>query len=151
MAIDPVTALLDVGKMAIERIWPDPTERAKQQIALAELGQKGDLAELTARVQLLSGQNDVNLQEAKHKSIFVAGWRPFIGWVCGFGLAYNFLVYQFLLWMWAIAVLFSDSEVTAMPPPALDIQELIALVLGMLGLAGHRSYDKKQKTETNSI
>ena len=60
MSLDPITALLDVGKMAIERIWPDPSERAKQEIALAELAQKGTLEELAARVGILKGQMAVN-------------------------------------------------------------------------------------------
>ena len=150
MSLDPITALLDVGKMAIERIWPDPSERAKQEIALAELAQKGTLEELAARVGILKGQMAVNAKEAEHKSVFVAGWRPFIGWVCGFGIAYAFLIYPLLGWVWNIVDIFVDMK-GVKPPPQLETEELMTLLLGMLGLAAHRSYDKRQKTATNSI
>lgn len=150
MSLDPITALLDVGKMAIERIWPDPSERAKQQLALHELSLKGDLEQLAARVGILKGQMQVNAKEAEHKSVFVAGWRPFIGWVCGFGIAYAFLIYPLLGWVWTIIDISVDMD-GVKPPPQLETGELMTLLLGMLGLAAHRSFDKAKKTETNSI
>ncbi|HHZ97924.1 MAG TPA: hypothetical protein EYN67_20815 [Flavobacteriales bacterium] len=86
MSFDPLTAALDVGKSLIEKIWPDPVKQSQEIRKLEELHQRGDLAILNAEVQLLLGQINVNKTEANHKSIFVAGWRPFVGWVCGFGL-----------------------------------------------------------------
>ncbi len=88
MSIDPITAALNVGKTLIEKIFPDPQKQAQEMRLLEELHQKGDLAELNARVTLLNGQLEINKVEATHSSIFVAGWRPFIGWVCGLALLY---------------------------------------------------------------
>lgn len=75
MSLDPISALLDAGKMAISRIWPDPVKQAEEQRKLAELAQKGDLAAMSAEVDLLLGQISVNAKEAEHKSIFIAGVR----------------------------------------------------------------------------
>ena len=72
MSFDPLSALLDLGKSAIDKIWPDPIKRAEELRKLKEIEQKGDLAELNAYVSNLSGQLAINAAEAKHKSIFVA-------------------------------------------------------------------------------
>ncbi|WP_051605569.1 3TM-type holin [Sediminibacter sp. Hel_I_10] len=73
-------------------------------------------------------QVELNKVEANHKSIFVAGWRPFIGWVCGSALAYNFILQPLLEFV------LSASGVTV-SPPELEIGQLITIVLGMLGMA----------------
>lgn len=75
-------------------------------------------------------------QEARHKSILIAGWRPFIGWVCGIGFAFNVIVHPLFLWL--------NSVFWQIPnPPALDIGLLVSTLGGMLGMGGIRSYDKK--------
>ncbi|WP_444904356.1 3TM-type holin [Microbulbifer sp. CnH-101-E] len=78
---DPLTAIFDAGTMAIERSWPDPVKCAGEVQKLEELKQRGSLVELNTQIQLLLGQLEVNKAEAQHKSIFVAGWRLWIGWV----------------------------------------------------------------------
>jgi len=83
-------------------------------------------------------QSAINLQEAKHKSIFVAGWRPYIGWVCGTALLWQFMLKDMLIWIFAIA------KVNVPPPPSIDIGQLIGIIVGMLGLAGYRTYEKKK-------
>jgi len=82
--------------------------------------------------QLLEIQTRINEIEAQHRTVFVAGWRPFIGWVCGVALAYNFVVRD--LFIWAI----KPEEV----PPALQMEHLMTVLLGMLGLGGLRTYEK---------
>jgi hypothetical protein len=151
MAIDPLTAAFEVGKMAIKRLWPDPVEQAKELIKLEELEQAGDLAKLNAHVALMSGQLKINLAEAGHKSIFIAGWRPFIGWVGGLALAWQFIVYPMMLWAWSLAQAKGFMPTDVSPPPVLDTGALLTVVLGMLGIGGMRSYDKKQGTDTSSI
>jgi hypothetical protein len=94
---------------------------------------------------LVKGQLDVNALEAKHKSVFVAGWRPFIGWIGGAALAYQFLLYPLLLWGVAL------SGVDIVAPPVLDADALWVLVSGMLGIAGMRSFDKSRSTQTDRI
>lgn len=69
MALDPLTAGIDLVNTAINKIWPDKSEQEKQQLAAA--------------VVIVQGQLDINKTEAASSSTFVAGWRPFIGWVCG--------------------------------------------------------------------
>jgi len=82
--------------------------------------------------QLLEIQTKINELEAQHRTVFVAGWRPFIGWVCGVALAYNFVVRD--LFIWAI-----KPETV---PPALQMEHLMTVLLGMLGLGGLRTYEK---------
>ena len=88
MNFDPISAAFDLGSTIIKRIWPDPEMQAKEMLKLSELAQKGDLAELNAHVKLLSGQIEINKIEAASSNWFVAGWRPFVGWVCGVSLFY---------------------------------------------------------------
>jgi len=82
--------------------------------------------------QLLEIQTRINEIEAQHRTVFVAGWRPFIGWVCGVALAYNFVIRD--LFIWAI-----KPETV---PPALQMEHLMTVLLGMLGLGGLRTYEK---------
>ena len=82
--------------------------------------------------ELISIQTKINEIEAGHRTVFVAGWRPFIGWVCGVALAYNFIIRD--LFIWAL----DPQEV----PPALQMEHLMTVLLGMLGLGGLRTYEK---------
>jgi len=75
MALDPLTAGLDLVNTAINKIWPDKSEQEKQQLAAA--------------VVIVQGQLDINKAEAASPSVFVSGWRPWIGWVCGTACAWN--------------------------------------------------------------
>jgi len=81
-------------------------------------------------------QNRINEAEAKHKSMFVAGWRPFIGWVCGIGLMWSFLVRPIFNWIISIAGL----DITGLP--ALDMGAIMQLVTAMLGMGALRTYEK---------
>ena len=88
--------------------------------------------------ELISLQTKINEIEAGHRSIFVAGWRPFIGWICGFALAYNFVIRDLFIWV------LQPEEI----PPALQMEHLMTVLLGMLGLGGLRTYEKlKDKTK----
>ncbi len=102
-------------------------------------------------IGLMQGQLEVNKAEAQHKSLFVAGWRPFIGWVGGLALAYQFLLYPFLQWFWALAVANSWLPAGAIEPQPFDAGPLFAIVTGMLGIGGMRSYDKLKNTESVNI
>lgn len=131
MALDPISAALELGTSVINKIWPDPVKQAEEQRKLQELAQKGSLEELNAEVKLLISQVDLNKVEAAHKSIFVAGWRPFVGWVCGFGLLYNVILAPFL-----------DIWLTV---PEVKTGLLYPVLLGMLGLGGMRSFEKVKR------
>ena len=82
--------------------------------------------------KLIELQSEINKVEAQHRTIFVAGWRPFIGWVCGFALAYNFVLRDMLIWY------FGQEGV----PPALQMEHLMTVLVGMLGLGGMRTFEK---------
>jgi hypothetical protein len=145
MSFDPITALFETGKMAIERIWPDPIRRAEEMRKLEEMKQTGDLARLDAHVKLMLGQLEVNKAEAQHKSIFVAGWRPAVGWVCVSVLAFNYIGVYLL----EFAVAFMDKPPAA--PTRFDMTELWPVLIGMLGIGTMRSVDKRNNVQTDSI
>ena len=87
--------------------------------------------------ELAKGQMEINKTEAAHKSLFVAGWRPAIGWICGLGMASNFLlipVANFVLALTGSTILI----------PLLDTGEMMPVLMGMLGLGAMRTYEKKQ-------
>jgi hypothetical protein len=130
MSVDPVTAALDIGGKLIDRLWPDPTQRAAAQLELLKLQQTGELAVITS-------QTEINKIEAASSSVFVAGWRPAAGWVCVIGMAYTFFAQPVLGWA---------SGYFAIPlPPDIDTSDLFILLGGMLGLGGLRSFEKFNK------
>lgn len=88
-------------------------------------------------------QIELNKVEATHKSIFVAGWRPFIGWVCGAALAYQFILRDFISYI--IRVCGSTVEL----PPEINISQLISILLAMLGMAGYRTFEKAKNVNKN--
>ena len=145
MSFDPLSAAFSLGENVINKIWPDPTKRAEEMRKLEELRQAGDLASLNAHVQLMLGQLKVNAAEAAHKSLFVAGWRPAVGWVCVSVLAFNYIGVYLLEY----AAAFIDN----MPPvpKRMDMSELWPVLLGMLGIGGMRSLDKRNGTQTDSL
>ena len=116
-------SVLDIGSKLIDRLIPDPVQKAQAQLDLVKLQQSGELAEMTA-------QTDINKVEAASASFFVAGWRPYIGWVCGVALTYQYIARPFL-----VAFLPSYQF------PGLD-ENLWQLMIGMLGLGSLRSFEK---------
>jgi hypothetical protein len=130
MSLDPISAALDLGNTLISRIFPDPSQAADAKLKLLELQQSGELATMTA-------QTDINKAEAANSSVFVSGWRPFVGWVCGSGFALHYLfipIANFVL------VATGHKEVVL----AFDMQTLLTLLFGLLGLGGYRTYEKVQ-------
>lgn len=122
MLIGPVTGLLD-------KFIEDKDTKAKLAHDLATM------AERHAQ-ELAKGQLEINAAEAKHRSIFVAGWRPFIGWTCGIALAWHFVL--------APVVIFGAGYAgVALPElPTFDMDSLMTVLLGMLGLGGLRTFEK---------
>ena len=128
--------LLSIGGKLIDRIFPDPAARDAAKLRLLELNQAGELEFLRADTQLALEQIKVNQAEASSPSLFKGGWRPFIGWTAGVGLAYQFIARPFLAWACGF------DGATCLAPPALDLTDLIALVTGMLGLGGMRTTER---------
>ncbi len=118
---DAITA----GLKVLDKFIPDPAEKAK--------------AEADLRNALLSydaAQTATNTAEASNASVFVAGWRPWIGWVCGAALAYQYVGMPLIMWASA-----SFGHPLPAPPIKLD-DNLWQLLLGMLGMGGLRTYEK---------
>ncbi|MGZ3274547.1 MAG: 3TM-type holin [Caulobacteraceae bacterium] len=134
MFLDPVAAALDLGGKLIDRLIPDPAQKQAAALELLKLQQSGELAQLTADTELAKGQLVVNQTEATNANLFVSGWRPFVGWVSGFGLAYAFLVRP-IASPWA-------QKNLGFPMEALDMGTLGTLLFGMLGLGGMRTVEK---------
>ena len=90
--------------------------------------------------KLIELQTKINLAEASHRTLFVAGWRPFIGWTCGLALAYHFILQPILSLILVISGITVDL-------PEFDMSSLMTVLMGMLGLGGLRTYEKvKDKT-----
>jgi hypothetical protein len=159
MDLNPLSAILSIGEAAVQRIWPDPVKQAEEQRKLAQLAQEGDLARLQAHVQLLVGQLEINKQEAQHKSLFVAGWRPGVGWVATICLALAFIPKTIVLtamWTWQCYLLLSanvpDIAVVDLPEfPDLGVTDLLGILGSMLGIGAMRSFDKAKGTQTDKI
>jgi len=121
----------------VTRIWPDATEVEKAKIAQVTEQAKQEMASVL-------GQLEINKVEAAHPSIFVAGWRPFIGWVGGLGVGYQVLLMPIGN---GLAAMFGFPPVFA----GVDISLLQSLIGGMLGLGIARSWDKKNGADTKGL
>lgn len=135
MAVDPISAVLDIGGKLIDRLWPDATQRDAAKLELLKMQQNGELAQLAAETELAKGQIEVNQAEAGSSSLFVAGWRPWIGWVCGVAFSYHFVVQPLLAFILAA----TGHPVTL---PTFNMDALYTVLLGMLGLGGMRTVEK---------
>ena len=121
MDITGIGSVAGLANTVINKIWPDKSEQEKQELAAA--------------VMVVQGQLDINKAEAAHPSIFVSGWRPAIGWVCGGACAWNWIGLPM-----AKAGLAIFGYTVALSPA--DIGEMMPILLGMLGLGGLRTMEK---------
>lgn len=121
MALDPLTAGLDLAKTVVDKIWPDKSEQERAQLAAA--------------LQLVQGQIDINKAEAASPNAFTSGWRPFIGWVCGSAFAWNWIGLP-------VAVFASNYFGHPLAVAPADMSEMMPVLMGMLGLAGLRSVER---------
>jgi hypothetical protein len=130
MSLDPISILLDIGSKVIDRVFPDPAAAASAKLELIKLQQSGDLA-------VMAGQMKINEIEAGNASLFVSGWRPAIGWVCGAACAWNWIglpIVKVGLGLLAVKLELAPANLTEMMP----------ILLGMLGLGGLRTLEKVQ-------
>ncbi|WP_321921727.1 3TM-type holin [Burkholderia sp. BCC1998] len=114
MAVDPITAVSDLATSIVQRIWPDKTQQEQQQLA--------------AVLAMVQGQLQINQAEAASPSPFTSGWRPYIGWVCGTGCAWNWIglpIANFL----ASAI---GHPINVAPA---DLTQMLPLLMGMLGMS----------------
>jgi hypothetical protein len=128
MSITGIGEVANAVTSIVDKIWPDATQAQKDAL-------QREMTQLQMQQAMAQMQADTNKAEAGNASMFVAGWRPFIGWVCGAGLAYQFMFEPLATWVAALA-----NHPVVMP--ALDLSTLMTLLLGMLGLGGMRTMEK---------
>jgi hypothetical protein len=123
--IGPIAGLLDKF-----------VEDKDQKNALAH--EIATLATKQAHEQVM-GQIEVNKASAQHSSVFVAGWRPFVGWVCGTALAYHFIIHPIMVFA---LVTFNVTGLHPSDLPTFEMDSLLTVLMGMLGLGGLRTFEK---------
>lgn len=121
-----VAGLVDGVAGAIDRFVETDEEKKAAELLVIKMHQEPD-----------RWQAEINKIEASHRSIFVAGWRPFIGWVCGIGIAWEFVGKP-------IGLFVSEAIGSTLTLPTVATGELMTLIFALLGLGGLRSYEKKQ-------
>jgi len=119
--------LFDFGKTLIDRFLPDPEKRREAEAEFLRLAAEGELRQVMAQLE-------INAREAAHPSVWVAGWRPFFGWVGGTAFAYVGVVKPLLTWY---------ASVKGWPvPPDIDTDFLWVVLSGLLGIGGLRTFEK---------
>jgi hypothetical protein len=129
--MDPITAILGIGNKLIDHFFPDANQAAAAKLKLLEMQQSGDLA-------VMASQMDINKIEAQNPSLFVSGWRPFIGWVCGISLTYAAIIEPVSRFLAKVVFQYTSEF------PVIDTTLTLQILLGLLGLAGMRSWEKKE-------
>lgn len=130
-----VDGLFNLGAKLVDRLFPDPATADAAKLELVKMQQTGDLALLAANTGLAKGQQEINKVEAASDSLFVSGWRPFIGWTCGAAFAYKFVLAP--AGAFAMAAFGHPIDL-----PVLDFTEMSTILLGMLGLGAMRTAEK---------
>jgi hypothetical protein len=123
--IGPVTGILD-------KFIEDKDAKNTMAHEIATMAEK-------AAHEAAMAQVEVNKMEAQHRSLFVAGWRPFIGWTCGIALAYHFVLNPLIMF----GVSWAGVEIPELPE--FDMGSLMTVLMGMLGLGGLRTFEKVKK------
>tara|TARA_R100001143_G_scaffold58228_1_gene56006 strand:- start:1244 stop:1651 length:408 start_codon:yes stop_codon:yes gene_type:complete len=124
-----IPKLLPVIGDVIGRFLPEDKEEAAKAKREIEAGLTKHLAQIDL------AQLDINKAEGQHRSMFVAGWRPFIGWTCGVALAYTYVLQPILVF-----ILAQSGYLVQLP--VMDLSVMMPVLLGMLGLGGLRSFEK---------
>lgn len=119
----------------LDKLFPDPTAAGEAKMKLMELAQNGELAKMNAEMQIATGQLEVNKVEAANSSLFVSGWRPFVGWTCGAAFAFKFIGGPMLVF---IAGYFGHPITL----PEMDFTEMSTILMGMLGIGAFRTVEK---------
>lgn len=120
----------------VARWKANPVDVMKHDEVMSQLQAALDTDKLKAEVAFAQAQNKVNEVEAASSDKFASRWRPAAGWLGVIGLAYSVIVYPLLTW--------ASVNFKWIPPPALDVEVLVTLLMGMLGLGGMRTYEKTQ-------
>jgi hypothetical protein len=128
--------LTNVLPTLLDKILPEsPEKAAAAKLEMLKMAQQGDFKQIEADLQMALAQTDINKEEAKSESLFKSGWRPATGWSCVFGFSYQILFRPIFgwvaqnLWGWSM-------------PPSLEMDTLMTLLFGLLGLGAYRTVEK---------
>ena len=138
-----VSGLFSAAQSLIERFFPDPEKKAAAQLELLKMQESGDLARLAAETDLAKMQIAVNVEEAKSGSLFIAGWRPMVGWCGALGLAYVAIIEPVARFVAQVGFGYTGAF------PVIDTTITMQVLLGILGLSGMRSFEKAKGVESN--
>ena len=144
-----LAGFMPVISRILENVIPDPEARERIKLEVMKLASERDGELYKAIAEVAKAQSAVNATEAQSASTFVAGWRPFVGWVCGVGCAYTFIGQPVIAW--ATGILGTALGVSFPVPPIPDSQVLFGLLTGMLGFAGLRTFEKTQGVADSSV
>ncbi len=127
LLLSALPSIIDAGKGIINNLFPDPQQKVQAELELLKLANSAN-----------QGQLEINKVEASHRSIWVAGWRPFIGWTCGSAIAYCYVLRDFI--HFTLAAIASWPEIPELP--VIDLTDLWPVLLGLLGLGTLRTHEK---------
>jgi hypothetical protein len=133
--MNPLSSLFSVGSTIIDHFFPNPNDAAKNKIELMTLLNSEKVQSTKAYSDLMSAQISVDKTEAASSNLFVAGWRPFIGWVCGAAFAWQYVALP-------IIETITRSMGIVLVLPAFDYSTLYQLLTALLGIGGMRTYEK---------
>lgn len=142
-AVNPISAIADLGGKLVDRLWPDPAQRDAAKLELLKLQQSGELQEMATLAGLDLAQIDVNKIEAANANLFVSGWRPAIGWVCAASLGLYYIP-RFVIGMGFWAALAWDAKGALPPMPEMGVADVLGLVATMLGSSLIRMREKEK-------
>lgn len=140
MGIPIIGDIINAVKDVVSEVVVDKDKRAELNVRIQELADKAD----ERFHEELMGQIEVNKVEAAHPSVFVAGWRPAVGWISAVGLGWQFVLAPFTE---ALARFAGWSG----QMPVVDSEALMMLILGMLGIGAQRSFDKTKGVDTSVV
>jgi hypothetical protein len=127
--------LLEFGKTLVERLIPDPTERAKAEAEVLRLAYSERMQTQANDTALALKQAEINIEEAKSDSLFKGGWRPAVGWVCASAFAWQFVLGPVL---GSVVPMFGIKFIQV----SLSMSDMMPVLFGMLGLGAYRTYEK---------
>ena len=133
----PVLTIID---KVLGTVLPDPQKAAEIKLEILKLEQAGQFKEIEFELAQMTGQMDINKEEAKSENLFVSGWRPFIGWTCGAAFSLQFVVGP-------LAVFGAKLFGKVVEFPSMDWDQMMPVLFGLLGLGAYRTYEKVKGTK----
>ena len=121
---------------------PDPTLKAKAALEAQQALQEAESKAMALIAQQNQAQANINVEEAKSTNLFIAGWRPSVGWTCSAAFAWAYVIQPVLTFILAAV----HHPIIL---PTLDFSTMSTVLMGMLGIAGLRTYEKRTDSESN--